>query len=177
VNSGHPAQPELEDFFRRYNPALRRLVWSYARTAPDREDLFQEIALALWKAMPRFRGDSSERTYVYRVAHNTAIRFVTSRQRDASREHRVEDQYVEPAGAANPERDAISNQRRQRLWNAVQELGVTDRQIILLYLEGLSPAEIEEVTGFTPGKVAMRLSRIRRRLAEQLNEPQKEEAR
>ncbi len=81
------------------------------------------------------------------------------------------------AGPANPERDAIHNERRQKLWKAVQELPVIDRQIVLLYLEGLSTAEIHAVTGFTGGKIAMRLSRLRRRLAELLHQAAKEETR
>jgi RNA polymerase sigma-70 factor (ECF subfamily) len=142
-------------------------VWSYTRHPSDREDLFQEIALALWKALPRFRGDSSVRTYIYRIAHNTAMTFVTSRH--STREDVVVD-YPEPVGTTNPERDTIHNERRQRLWRSVQELPVIDRQIVLLYLEGLSSGEIEAVTGFTAGKVAMRLSRAKRRLAEQVNQ-------
>jgi RNA polymerase sigma factor (sigma-70 family) len=73
-----------EDLLRRYVPALRRLAWSYERDAAAREELFQEIALALWTALPRFRGDSSERTWVYRVAHNTAITFVSQHRRRAA---------------------------------------------------------------------------------------------
>jgi RNA polymerase sigma-70 factor (ECF subfamily) len=164
------SRPDFADVLRRYNSALRRLAWSYARTAADSEDLFQEIALALWKAVPNFRGDSSERTYIYRIAHNTAISFVTSRHRTAKREQIADEHSAEPASTANPERDAIQKERRQKLWSAVQQLPVIDRQIIVLYLEGLPAAEIEEVTGFSSGKVAMRLSRIRRRLADQLNE-------
>ena len=122
--------------------------------------------MALWKALPQFRGASSERTYVYRVAHNTALRFVTSRQRRAAREHDAP--AAEPVAAANPERDAIRNQHRQRLGQAVQELPVIDRQVMLLHLEGLSTAEIVDVTGYTEGAVAMRLTRARRKLAERL---------
>ena len=162
---------------RRYSSALRRLVWSYAARAADREDLFQEIAVALWKALPKFRRDCSERTYVYRVAHNTAISFGTSRQRRAAREQAPGEHDAEPASGADPERDAIDKQRRQRLWNAVQDLPAVDRQIVVLHLEGLSTTEIEAVTGFTAGKVAMRLSRVRRHLAEQLNQAGTEGAR
>jgi len=126
--------------------------------------------MALWKAMPRFRGESSERTYVYRIAHNTAISFVTSRERKAGREETEDGIKTQPARVPSPEQEAIASQRRQRLWNAVQELSLIDRQIVLLYLEGLPTAEIEEVTGFTAGKVAMRLFRIRRWLAERLNQ-------
>jgi RNA polymerase sigma-70 factor (ECF subfamily) len=177
VSGGSESQFEtdIDDFFRRYTPALRRLVWAYVHSAPDGEDLFQEIAVALWKALPKFRGDSSERTYVYRVAHNTAISFVASRRRRSLQEQPSEEKDPEPISSANPEHEAMRNQRRQRLQAAVQELPVIDRQIILLYLEGLSIAEIEAVTGFTEGKVAMRLSRARKRLAERLNQVRMEQ--
>jgi RNA polymerase sigma-70 factor (ECF subfamily) len=145
--------------------------------ATDREDLFQEIAVALWQALPRFRGDCTERTYVYRVAHNTALSFATSRQRRVTREQPRYENDSDQTDVANPERDAIHNQKRQMLWRAVQELPITDRQIVLLHLEGLSATEIEAATGFTAGKVAMRLSRVRKRLAEQLNQTQSEQHR
>jgi RNA polymerase sigma-70 factor (ECF subfamily) len=146
------------------------LAWSYTRDPEQREDLFQEIAVALWKAMPGFRGDSSERTYVYRVAHNTALRFVMSHRRLAAREQGPVEREMEPVSSDNPEGDAIRNQRRQRLWDAVQNLPIGERQIALLHLEGLSTAELVEVTGFSEGMIAMRLSRLRRRLAEKLGD-------
>ncbi len=150
-------------------PALRRLAWSYARNATEREDLLQEIMMTLWRALPRFRQDSSERTYVYRVAHNAAISFVTADQRRRAREH-SEEALAELAGPDNPESDAIHNQRVGRLRAGVKELPVYDRQMILLYLEGLSAAEIESVTGFSAGNVATRLTRARQRLVAQLRE-------
>jgi RNA polymerase sigma-70 factor (ECF subfamily) len=160
-------QAEFEEILRRYMPALQRLAWSYAREATEREDLFQEIMMTLWRALPRFRQDSSERTYVYRVAHNAAINFVTADQRRKARE-RSGEPLAELAGPDNPESDAIQNQRVGRLRTAVQELPIYDRQIVLLYLEGLSAAEIESVTGFSAGNVATRLTRARQRLAAQL---------
>ncbi len=159
---------QFEEVLRRYIAALQRLAWSYARSATECEDLFQEITVALWRALPRFRQDSSERTFVYRVAHNTAIDFVTSDRRRKAREHSGEPP-ADPASMDDPEADAIRNQSRRRLRTAVQELPVNDRQIVLLYLEGLSAAEIEAVTGLSAGNVATRLSRARKRLATQLH--------
>ena len=46
---------------------LERVAASYARTAPEREDLLQDIAVALWLALPGFRGDCSERTFILRI--------------------------------------------------------------------------------------------------------------
>ena len=68
-----------ENLLQRYGSALRRLAWSYARDAI--EDLFQEIALGLWKAIPHFRGDASERTWLYCIAHNIAISTMGSRRK------------------------------------------------------------------------------------------------
>ena len=157
----------FEEVLRHYIAALQRLAWSYARNPAECEDLFQEITVALWRALPRFRQDSSERTFIYRVAHNTAIDFVTSDRLRKAREHAGEPP-AEPAGPDDPERDAIRNQSSRRLRTAVQELPVNDRQIVLLHLEGLSAGEIEGVTGLSAGNVATRLTRARKRLAAQL---------
>jgi RNA polymerase sigma factor (sigma-70 family) len=164
-----------EDVLRRYVAALRRLACSYEHDPAGREDLVQEIAMALWTALPRFRGDASERTWVYRVAHNTAISFVANRNRRDNRE-RAGDPPREPVSASNPEGDAIERQRRERLWAAVQELPMPDRQIIVLHFEGLSAAEIEAVTGITAGAVATRLTRVRQKLTTRIRRDEGEEA-
>jgi RNA polymerase sigma factor (sigma-70 family) len=154
-----------EDLLKRYLGPLKRLAWSYARDGVD--DLVQEIAMALWTALPRFRGDSSERTWVYRIAHNTAISHVTNDRRRARREH-ADEAPEEPASAANPEADLIDEERRASLMRAVQALSLADRQIVTLYLEGLTAAEVSAVTGVTAGAVATRLTRIRQRLANEI---------
>ncbi len=66
-------QREYETILRDYGASLSRLVASYEASPDAREDLLQEIQLALWKALPSFRGDCSVRTFVYRVAHNRAL--------------------------------------------------------------------------------------------------------
>lgn len=154
-----------EDLLQRYAAALRRLAWSYARDAF--EDLVQEIAMALWTALPQFRGDSSERTWVYRVAHNTAISFMANHRRRDRREQTGQD-VPEIASNANPEGEAIDRERRDRLWTAVQQLPITERQLVILYLEGLTAVEIEAITGMSSGAVATRLTRLRRKLAAQV---------
>jgi RNA polymerase sigma factor (sigma-70 family) len=154
-----------EDLLARYLAPLRRLAWSYVRDGSD--DLFQDIAMALWTAMPRFRGDSSERTWVYRIAHNTAISFVSRSRRRAQREI-VADAPYEPASAVNAEADLIEGERRARMWKAVRALPILDRQIVSMHLEGLSAAEVSAVTGVSPIAIATRLSRIRQRLASEI---------
>lgn len=62
-----------------YARPLQRLIAAYARKEADRADLLQDIALALWCALPAFRGDCSERTFLLRIAHNRALTFLSKR--------------------------------------------------------------------------------------------------
>ena len=149
----------------RYTPAVRRLCYSYCNSDSEADDLFQEIALALWTALSRFRGDSSERTWLYRIAHNVALTFAAKRRRLADKEQQ-EDGRVD---VRSPDKDAESHladqQRLAVLQSLVRELRIEDMRLVLLYLEGLSTAEIEAVTGLSRSNVTVRLTRIRQKLA------------
>lgn len=144
-----------------YGAALQRLTAGYADAPADREDLLQEIRVAIWQALPRFRGDASERTWVYRIAHNVAISASVRRRR------RREDSLSDRSDPAHtPEAAYADNERREILIRAVRSLDGVDKQIVLLYLESLSNSEIGEIVGLSEGAVATRLSRARGRLAE-----------
>ena len=162
-------QQNFERLLRDYGHALRRLAWAYTRDPVQGDDLLQEIALALWTALPRFRGDSSERTWLYRVAHNTACGFLAGQRRLQQREA-VLDLALDPPSPADTEAAAIQHQRRELLASLIAELNLTDRQLIVLHLEGLSATEIESASGLSAGNVATRLTRIRQRFAAAIRE-------
>src|SRR5262245_56065161 len=96
---------------------LGRLAASYARTPPEREDLYQEIVVAIWKALPRFRGECSERTFIFRIAHNRGIAHLAQRRVLTT----AEDVEVEAPGP-NPEQSLSRAQEGRRLLDAVQRL-------------------------------------------------------
>ncbi len=159
-------QARFLEIIEQYQAALRRLVNSYEADPGRREDLFQEIALGVWQALPRFRGDSSERTWLYRIAHNIAISTLESRHRRDTRELPMPDS-VERVGQWNdPDRVLVIEEQRQAVLAAIQELPPIDKQLIVLHLEGLSYQEIEEVSGLSESAIASRLSRIRDRLTD-----------
>lgn len=157
-------QAAYEALLRRYLGPLRRLAYAHTYHAHERDDLLQDIALALWKALPAFRGEASERTWVYRIAHNTAIRFITMRARRGRHEQYGDDGIEIPAVGDSPERTVLDRQRREQLWSLVRCLPWHDRRLIVLHLEGLSAAEVASITGLSPGNVATRLTRLRQRL-------------
>jgi RNA polymerase sigma-70 factor (ECF subfamily) len=146
--------------------ALQRLCHSYCSSRAEAEDLFQEIALAIWTALARFRGDSSERTWLYRIAHNVALTLAARKRRLVAREQPVDNDMNLPAAGGDIEFQLAETERQQTLQRLVRELPWDDRRLVLLYLEGLSTTEIEAVTGLTRSNVTVRLSRIRQKLSD-----------
>ena len=156
-----PLERRFEELLGLYAPALRRLCAAHRRDSFDQKDLFQEIALAVWAALPRFRGDSSERTWIYRIAHNIALTDFARQRRRRGREVELEE---ERAGAV-----PADNDRRKELLDALRRLDPVERELATLYLEGLTTREIGDVLGITEGNAAVRLTRLRQRLTEMLN--------
>lgn len=165
-------QSSRQDTFLRlidqFEPALRRLAAAYLDGGGDREDLFQEIALALWQAIPRFRGEASERTWLYRIAHNVAISSSAKVHRRGRAEAPIPEEFEHPSPSADAEQALLRKEKRQALLVSLRSLAATDRQIVLLHFEGLSYTEIEEVTGLTEAAIATRLTRIRTKLKEEI---------
>lgn len=139
---------------------LERLVGSYARSEADRADLRQDVALALWSALPSFRGDCSERTFLLRVAHNRALTFIAKRGLPTEEIDDHADRVVATTGK-NPAIAYERKQRESRLLAAVRGLPVPYRRIVMLLLEGLSHREIASVLGTTENNVAVRANRAR----------------
>jgi RNA polymerase sigma-70 factor (ECF subfamily) len=153
-----------------YQPALHRLAAAYVDATADRDDLFQEIATALWQAIPNYRAEASERTWLYRIAHNTAITAASKLRRRGRTESALEAaaQPVAASAAVPADEQMIREERRDIMIRAIRTLEVVDQQIVLLHLEGLSNGEIREISGLSEGAVATRLSRIRDRLAQEI---------
>jgi RNA polymerase sigma-70 factor (ECF subfamily) len=146
---------------RRRQSALRALAARFAPTAADREDLYQDMLLAIWKALPRFRGEASLETYAQRVAHSTAI--------DHARRRRIvlpEVDLVDPA--PGPEEHLGRARAGARLRAAIERLPRMLRDVFLLHLEGHDYRTIARHTGLTESNVGARLTRARARLRRRL---------
>lgn len=151
-----------------FGPALDRLARGYEADADLRRDLRQEIHTELWRSLARFDGRCSLRTWVYRVAHNTAASHVLRHKGKSSLVGVEELDAI--AGDDDPERSVIDSDVRQRLLTMIQTLKPADRQLTLLYLEDLDAAAIGEVTGLTAGAIAVKIHRIKAVLAERFQE-------
>jgi RNA polymerase sigma factor (sigma-70 family) len=155
----------IDELLARHEPALRRLAASYERDPALREDLVQEMLFALFRALPGWRRECSERTFVYRVAGNRALSHL-ARRRPALDDLERAESIPDPAPL--PEAVAVASQEHETLLVALRRLPISQRQLLTLALEGLTPREIAEVLGITDNNVAVRLTRARAALRELL---------
>ena len=166
----HDLEVQFDRILSEHGAAISRLAFGYETVASVREELVQDIALAIWQALAHFRGECSERTFVYRIAHNRGLSHVWKRRLPHQPLEEIEefDQPIDPR--PHPEEQAARTDRWTRLTSAIQALPVTHRQMIVLMLEGLSHAQMAEVLGVTENNVAVRLNRARNMLKDVLGE-------
>ena len=152
------AIPPFERIVADYGGLISRIAMSYEADPTLREDLTQQIFLAVWQALPSYRADASLKTFIAKVAQNRSISFVTRQARQpraAELPERLEDD--EP----DPEQSAIHANEREALLRATRQLALPQREVIILVLEGFTYAEIGDMLNIAPNALALRLSRAK----------------
>ncbi|MFZ0267204.1 RNA polymerase sigma factor [Caulobacter sp.] len=145
--------------------ALRRVARAFTEPA-DQHDLMQELMLAVWRARPRFRAESADATFVYRVAHNTALTWKRGENRRRRRREAIEAEMALRLTANHAPETSLLD----RLYDAIRTLPPLDRSLILLSLDGQPYAQIARLHGLSETNVGARLSRVRRRLTDLVEE-------
>ena len=118
------------------------------------DDLYQDVVLNLWKAFPKFREESKESTWVYRIALNTCVSFYRKTSRRPT--------FVEltpDLKACTEENEAVAE-----LYACINRLGKLERALIFLYLEDRPYKEIAEIMGITATNVSTKMNRIKAKL-------------
>jgi len=149
-----------------YGPALARLARGYEADPDKRRELLQEIHLALWRSLAGYQAQCGLRTWTYRVAHNTAITWITHQRRTRPDTLLSLDDVAPIADTPDPDRRLALD----RLTQLIQRLKPLDRQVILAWLEGLDAGAIGELTGLSSSNVATKIHRIKTLLTRQFHE-------
>ncbi len=135
-----------------------KFVKSYADTRMDQDDLFQEIAMQIWKSIPSFRNESAATTWIYRVALNTSISWIRIEKKKQNHTQQLD--LAQNILADN----TIVDDRLAWLYREIQQLDKIDRSLALLLLDDLSYKEISQILGISESNVAVKLHRIKKRL-------------
>lgn len=147
--------------YRDHAGLMARTARAFTHSDADREDLFQEILISVWQALPQFKGQAKVSTYVYRVAHSYALNWKRSRQRYR---HKIDRFALEtPDPSASPEQ----RERLAWLYVRIRELPPVDRTLILLHLDRIPYADIADITGLSESNIGVRLHRIKQQLTAQ----------
>ncbi len=143
---------------------LRHIITGFEAKPALQDELFQEIALNIWRALPKFRHDSAVKTFVARIAHNIlathvakAVRTVKADQDLSEVSQEAEQDHQQPT----PFQSLDQKQRQQRLVECIRQLTLEQQQVITLALEGMSYQEIADVLSITTSLVGVRLQRAK----------------
>ena len=151
---------------RKHGAMIERLARGYEADAELRRDLVQEIHTALWRSFAIFEEQCSEKSWVHRIAHNVGVSHMMAGKRRRKLPLVGLEQIEELPGGDDPEHSTGARTLSDRLLATIHRLAPADRQVMLLYLEDLTAAEIGDVTGLSAAAVAVRIHRLKALLAE-----------
>jgi RNA polymerase sigma-70 factor (ECF subfamily) len=153
-------EKHFENMIRENEGLLHKVCSMYAFTPQDREDLFQEIVIRIWKSLPGFKGLSKASTWMYRIALNAAIiRIKTDKRREPLN-----------ADALWINKEITEQNPENQLWDevvaAVNLLNPVEKAIVMLYIEDYSYEEMEEILGIAQNTIRVKMTRIKEKLRE-----------
>lgn len=164
VASASVAAPEagrqrlFEDVTARCTGLITRIALSYEADDALRRELVQDILLAVWIALPSFRGDSSLKTFVASIAQKRSITHVTRRAREPRKVELPEDLR---ASGDLPDEVAVRNDLKRKLAESIQLLPMPQREAIVLCFEGFSYTEMGQVLGISTNAAMLRCQRAK----------------
>lgn len=144
---------------------VHKVCTLYTNDRDSHKDLFQEITIQLWKAYPKFRGESKFSTWMYRVALNTAITLY----RKSKRRIRTQDYESVIFKIKADEYDETEEEQLKLMYKAVKQLGDIDKALVFLYLEDKNYHEISETLGISEVNARVKMNRIKNKLRTILN--------
>lgn len=146
------------EVYREHAGLVIKTAHAFTTNTADRDDLYQEILLSVWQALPQFKGRAKLSTYVYRVAYSCALNWKRSRQRYQSK--------VDHYALEMPELTSTPDERERVAWlyTRIQQLPPVDRTLILLSLDKVNYADMAEITGLSETNIGVRLHRIKQQL-------------
>ena len=131
----------------------------YCNNKHDKDDLFQDITINLWKGLDSFKGDSKLSTWIYKVSLNTAISRFRRKKFNTVDIDQIHDLKTDPPDHENEQEFQI-----KALYKAISKLKPVEKAIILLYLEEKSYDEIAGIIGISTKNVSVKLVRIKKKL-------------
>ncbi|RNC80217.1 MAG: RNA polymerase sigma factor [Winogradskyella sp.] len=160
---------ELEHSFverlQKHQNIVHKVCRLYTNNQDAHNDLFQEITIQLWRAYPKFRGDSKFSTWMYRVGLNTAITLY----RKSKRRIQTDDFDAYQFKIKADEYDSTEEEQLKLMYKAVHQLNDIEKALVFLYLEDKDYREISETLGISEVNARVKMNRVKKKLKAILN--------
>lgn len=157
------------DLIRKNNDRIYRIIWSFANSTADRDDLYQNILLKVWNGIEKFRQKSQATTWLYRITLNACIDF----RRSEKIGHAVLSEQLDLLdlkGETDIEHEYIENEKLAVLHRCIKSLSTIEKTLLTLYLEDIKYGTIGSIVGISEKNVAVKISRIKKKLNKMISE-------
>ncbi len=155
-------QKVFSEWLEKHKGILFKVIRSYSSIQEDQEDLFQEIAVNVWRSVPNFRNDCAVSTWIYRIALNQAIKWSFKSKKQKANEEDEETIHVLQPMEEQPDERLIW------LYEQIQKLDQVDKSLCLLLLDGFSYKEMASILGISESYVGVKINRVKKYLTDKL---------
>jgi RNA polymerase sigma-70 factor (ECF subfamily) len=149
---------QFQNMIATHQGLIFKVCHMYCDNPEDKEDLFQDVLLQLWRAYPGFKGQSKVSTWLYQVALNTALAGLRKRKRA----HQFD--QLNDAAFEVPVENSPADEKRADMYAAIKLLTDIERAVTMLYMDEFSYREIGEILGLTESNVGVKLNKVKTKL-------------
>jgi RNA polymerase sigma factor (sigma-70 family) len=160
---------DFRQILQQHAALLGRVSAAYEANFHLRQELLQEISLAVWQALEKFKGESSVKTYVLRVAHNKAITHVAYHAKQPRNDSYCEIETPQPSHLTSTDVQIAQQQQIHTMLNEIRKMPIQTRQVVTMSMEGLSYSEIADACGISSTNAGVILNRARKTLMENIH--------
>ncbi len=166
--------PTFEEIVQAYDTKVYKLCWYLLKNRSDAQDCTQDIFIAIYQALPKFKQESSLGTWIYRISCNKCYEFLRRKKRKKRFGIHVplDDFFAQTVSShqENPEEIQLSKEQAIYFWKAVERLPIQQQlAYTLFHMEGMSYQQIAAALETSLSAVESLLFRARRQLAKELS--------
>lgn len=162
-------QQQFEQIIAEHNGILYKIGRTYTNNPSDFDDLYQDMLVQVWQALPSFKQASKLSTWLYRVCLNTALLYQRKDRKKVPTSSSQEFLVEFPDNSAQSLQQVQQRESKiELLYDCIYGLPRLDRAIILLHLEKKKYEEIAHIVGLEANHIGVKLSRIKQALKQAL---------
>jgi len=154
---------QYQHIVKEHQAKIYKICFGFCKNQAEVQDLFQEACINIWLGLKSFKGQANITTWIYRVTVNTCL----LHQRKQQKSRLIYTEQLEQIAQNGLVEKVELEEDILLLYNCIHSLNDKDKSIIMLYLEGLSYKEMEDILGMNQNTLGVRVNRIKKNIKNQ----------